>query len=106
MTYSVLQENVIPPSEVGSSIVILTQTLGEEFSYSTLGLRPRVEYENSSPRVWVRITILLPPSEGGMYQTSWGFNKLCNLNSFYSILPKLGQAIYWRPNRHYIFTQK
>ena len=64
-----LQENVVPPSEVGSSIVILTQTLGEEFSYCTLGLRPRVQYENSSPRVWVRITILLPPSEGGMYQT-------------------------------------
>ena len=65
-----LQENVVPPSEVGSSIVILTQTLGEEFSYCTLGLRPRVQYENSSPRVWVRITILLPPSEGGMYHSS------------------------------------
>ena len=25
---------------------------------------------NSSPRVWVRITILLPPSEGGMYHTT------------------------------------
>ena len=70
MEYSVLQENVIPPFEVGSSIVILTQTLGEEFPYSTLGLRPRVEYGNSSPRVWVRITILLPPSEGGMYHSS------------------------------------
>ena len=68
-SHSVLQENVVPPSEVGSSIVILTQTLGEEFSYCTLGLRPRVQYENSSPRVWVRITILLPPSEGGMYHS-------------------------------------
>ena len=68
-TYSVLKENVIPPSKVRSSIVILTQTLAEEFPYSTLGLRPRVEYGNSSPRVWIRITILLPPSEGGMYHT-------------------------------------
>ena len=32
-----------------------------------------------------------------------GLNKLHNLNSFYSILPKLGQAIYRWPNRHYIF---
>ena len=68
--HSVLQENVIPPSEVGNSIVILTQTLVEQFPYSTLGLRPRVEYGNSSPRVWVRITILLPPSEGGMYHST------------------------------------
>ena len=29
-----------------------------------------------------------------------GLNKLRNLNSFYSILPKLGQAIFRRPNRH------
>ena len=29
-----------------------------------------------------------------------GLNKLRNLNSFYSILPKLRQAIYRRPNRH------
>ena len=63
-----LQENVTPPSEVGNSIVILTQTLGEEFPYSTLGLWPR--YGNSSPRVWVRITIILPPSEGGMYHST------------------------------------
>jgi len=63
--HSVLQENVIPPSEVGN----LTQTLVEQFPYSTLGLRPRVEYGNSSPRVWVRITILLPPSEGGMHHS-------------------------------------
>ena len=61
-----LEEWYIPPSEGGSSIVILTQTRGEEFPYSTRGRRPRVEYGNSSPRVWVRITILLPTSEGGM----------------------------------------
>ena len=65
-----LKEYVVPPSEVGSSIVILSQTLGEEFPYSTLGLRPRVEYGNSSPLVWERITILLPPSEGGMYHST------------------------------------
>ena len=75
LKYSVLQENVIPPSKVGSTIVILTQTLGEEFPYTTLGLRPRVEFGNSSPQVWIRITILLPPSEGGMYQT-WVLNRL------------------------------
>ena len=64
-----LKEYVVPPSEVGSSIVILSQTLGEEFPYSTLGLRPWVEYGNSSPRVWERLIILLCPSEGGMYYT-------------------------------------
>ena len=68
--HSVLKENVIPASEVGSSIDILSQTLSEQSPYSTLGLRPRVEYENSSPRVWERILILLPPSEGGMYYSS------------------------------------
>ena len=60
------KENVIPPSKVGSSMVILSQTLGKQFPYTTLGLRPRVEYGNSSPLVWERISILLPPSEGGM----------------------------------------
>ena len=71
-TYSVLQENVIPPSKIGSSIVILTQTLGKEFPYSTL------EYGNSSPRVWVRITILLPPSEGGMYHSLQAHSNMAN----------------------------
>ena len=32
-----LKENVIPPSKVGSSIVIPSQTLSEEFPYFTLG---------------------------------------------------------------------
>ena len=61
-------------------MVILTQTLGEEFSYCTLGLRPRVQYENSSPWVWVRITILLPPLEGGMYH-SFFFETLATWSS-------------------------
>ena len=64
---SALKENTIPPSEFRSSKGILSQTLGKQSPYSTLGLRPRVEYENSLPRVWERILILLPPSEGGMY---------------------------------------
>ena len=42
---------------------------GRFVPYSTLSLRPCVEYGNSSPRVWESITILLPPSEGGMYHT-------------------------------------
>ena len=64
---SVLKENTIPSSEFESSNGILSQPLGKQSPYSTLGLRTRVEYENSSPRVWERILILLPPSEGGMY---------------------------------------
>ena len=36
--YYVLKENVIPPSEGGSSTSILSQTQGEEFSYYTQGL--------------------------------------------------------------------
>ena len=64
---SALKENNIPPSEFRSSTGILSQTLGKQFPYSSLGLRPRVEYGNSSPLVWERILILLPPSEGGMY---------------------------------------
>ena len=70
---SALKENTIPPSEFRSSKGILSQTLGKQSPYSTLGLRPRVEYENSSPRVWERILILLPPSEGGMYYTTPSF---------------------------------
>ena len=68
---SALKENTIPPSEFESSNGILSQTLGKQSPYSTLGLRTRVEYENSSPRVWERILILLPPSEGGMYYTGF-----------------------------------
>ena len=33
-------------------------------------LQSQKQYSYSSPRVWVRITILLPPSEGGMYHTT------------------------------------
>ena len=91
----------MPPSKVRSSIVILTQTLAEEFPYSTLGLRPRVEYGNSSPRVWIRITILLPPSEGGMYRSlnkeallSWTESKsyFC-FQTAVGILPEQAQAL-------------
>ena len=68
---SALKENTIPPSEFESSNGILSQTLGKQSTYSTLGLRTRVEYENSSPRVWERILILLPPLEGWMYYTGF-----------------------------------
>ena len=81
---SALKENTIPPSEFRSSKGILSQTLGKQSPYSTLGLRPRVEYENSSPRVWERILILLPPSEGGMYYTWSSFQ--CRNGLFYDAL--------------------
>ena len=68
-------------------MVILTQTRGEEFSYCTRGRRPRVQYENSSPRVWVRITILLPTSEGGT-TFSW---------STEFVIPSLGIELSYLP---------
>ena len=98
---SVLKENVIPPSKVGSSINILSQTLGEQSPYSTLGLRPRVEYGNSSPRVWERITILLPPSEGGMYHTF--FFTAWDLNLTSSSLISFAMSFWWSSISSFIF---
>ena len=54
----VLKDNVIPPFKVWSSINIISETFGEQYPYYTLGLWPHVEYGNSSPRGWERITIL------------------------------------------------
>ena len=48
---SALEENVIPTSEVRISVVILSQTLGKQFLYSTSGLG---KYNHTTPFFGVR----------------------------------------------------